>query len=64
MELDIHRNTHDSVSDSNTTPQFQLENQKENFWHLNKRNAEFQSVQQYPETSQNRLSGDKQYVNL
>ena len=27
MELSIHRNTHDSVSDSDTAPQFQSENQ-------------------------------------
>ena len=27
MELSIHRNTHDSVSDSDTSPQFQSEKQ-------------------------------------
>ena len=35
----------DSVSESDTEPQFQSENQYEKFYHSNGRNAEFQSVQ-------------------
>ena len=64
MELIIYMNTHESVSDSDRAQQFQSENQQENLWHFNRRNTEFQSVQQYPETFQNQLSGDKIYVNL
>ena len=64
MELSFHKNTRDSVPDSDTTPQFQSENQKEKFQHSNRRSAEFQPVQQYPETFQNQHSGDKEYVNL
>ena len=45
MEISIHRKAHDSVSDSDKAPQFKSENQYEKFWHLNRSNAEFQSVQ-------------------
>ena len=45
MELSFHRNKHDSVPDSDTSPQFQLENQYEKIQHSNRSSAEFQSVQ-------------------